>query len=52
MKEAVEEAVEENNGSKNIGVSLDGTWQKRGFSSMNCVVSAKSIESGFMLWIH
>lgn len=29
MKSAVEEAVLENNGSRDIGVALDGSWQKR-----------------------
>ena len=29
-----------------IGVSVDGTWQRRGFSSLNGVVAAISIDSG------
>ena len=29
-----------------IGVSLDGSWQRRGFSSMNGVVTAISIDTG------
>lgn len=30
----------------NIGVSVDGAWTKRGFSSMSCVVTAMSIDNG------
>ena len=29
-----------------IGVSVDGTWQRRGFSSLNGVLVAVSIDSG------
>ena len=29
-----------------IGVSVDGTWQKRGFSSLNRVVADISIDNG------
>ena len=29
-----------------IGVSVDGTWQRRGFSSLNGVVATISIDSG------
>ena len=29
-----------------IGVSVDGTWQRRGFSSLNGVVAVISIDSG------
>lgn len=29
-----------------IGVSVDGTWQRRGFSSLNGVVAALSIDNG------
>ena len=32
--------------SNDVGVSLDGTWLKRGFSSLNGVVVAISITSG------
>ena len=32
--------------SNDVGVSFDGTWQKRGFSSLNGVVAAISITSG------
>ena len=30
----------------NIGVSIDGSWQRRGFSSLNGVVAVLSIEHG------
>ena len=29
-----------------IGVSVDGTWQKRGYVSLNCVVAVISMDSG------
>ena len=32
-----------------IGVSVDGSWQKRGFSSLNGVATALSISSGKIL---
>ena len=33
----------------NTGVSVDGTWQKRGFTSMNGAVAAISMETGRIL---
>ena len=33
----------------NTGVSCDGTWQRRGFSSLNGCVAVLSIESGKVL---
>lgn len=38
MADAVCEAVEKNNGDRDIAVDVDGTWMKRGFSSKNGVV--------------
>ncbi|GFY73230.1 hypothetical protein TNIN_344331 [Trichonephila inaurata madagascariensis] len=35
MKDAVEEAVQENQNIRDIPVAVDETWQKRGYSSMN-----------------
>ena len=40
MSAAIEEAKKE--GATDIGVSVDGTWQMRGFSSLNGVVVAVS----------
>lgn len=40
MKEAVEESVEMNGGSRDLVVALDGSWQKRGHKSLNGVVTA------------
>ena len=31
------------------GISVDGTWPKRGFTSRNCAVAAISIETGRIL---
>ena len=33
-------------GSSNISVSVDGTWQKRGFASLNGVVIAIGVQNG------
>ena len=34
--------VREKEGTTDIGVSVDGTWQRRGFSSLNGIVAAVS----------
>ncbi|GFX15333.1 hypothetical protein TNCV_3302621 [Trichonephila clavipes] len=31
MAEAVREAVDENDGKRDLAVAVDGSWQKRGF---------------------
>lgn len=49
MKEAVEEAVEENDGNRDITAAFDGTWQRRGFSSLNGVTTATSASTGMVL---
>ncbi|GFT80317.1 uncharacterized protein NPIL_582031 [Nephila pilipes] len=46
MAEAVHEAVEENEGGRDIAVAVDGSWQKRGFSSKNGVVTDTSVDTG------
>ncbi|GFX83634.1 uncharacterized protein TNCV_325831 [Trichonephila clavipes] len=45
MNAAVHEAVIANDNS-NIAVAVDGTWHKRGYSSLNGVVCATSVENG------
>ncbi|GFT75906.1 bel12-ag transposon polyprotein [Nephila pilipes] len=45
MAEAVHEAVEENEGGRDIAVAVDGSWQKRGFSSKNGVVTVTSVDT-------
>ncbi|GFW35521.1 hypothetical protein TNCV_3071491 [Trichonephila clavipes] len=42
MVNSVNEAVIENEHNKNIAIALDGTWQKRGHTSKNGVVTATS----------
>ncbi|GFU97207.1 uncharacterized protein TNCV_2537541 [Trichonephila clavipes] len=37
-------------GNKNIAVAVDGTWQKRGYTSLNGVVTVTSIDT-VILWI-
>ncbi|GFX71510.1 uncharacterized protein TNCV_2694981 [Trichonephila clavipes] len=46
MVNSVNEAVIENEHNKNIAIALDGTWQERGHSSKNGVVTATSLNNG------
>ncbi|KAF8773537.1 hypothetical protein HNY73_016192 [Argiope bruennichi] len=46
MIKAVEGAVSLNDNVRDISVALDGTWQKRGHSSMNGVITATSLDTG------
>lgn len=46
MKEAVEKAVQQNDGDRDITCAFDGSWQRRGFSSLNGVMTATSVTSG------
>ncbi|KAL3277938.1 hypothetical protein HHI36_013279 [Cryptolaemus montrouzieri] len=43
--QAVEESVIDNKGSRDVSVSLDGSWQRRGHTSVNGVMTAISGES-------
>ncbi|GFT68875.1 uncharacterized protein NPIL_617801 [Nephila pilipes] len=49
MAEAVHEAIEENEGGRDIAVAVDGSWQKRGFSSKNGVVTVTSVDTGKLI---
>ncbi|GFY16751.1 uncharacterized protein TNCV_2788731 [Trichonephila clavipes] len=46
MAEAVREAVDENDGKRDFAVTVDGSWQKRGFSSKNGLVTVTSVDTG------
>ncbi|GFT14562.1 uncharacterized protein TNCV_593561 [Trichonephila clavipes] len=46
IQNAAKEAICENEGNKNIAVAVDGTWQKRGYTSLNVVVTVTSIDTG------
>ncbi|GFW86216.1 uncharacterized protein TNCV_4779281 [Trichonephila clavipes] len=46
MTEAVREAVVENDGKRDLAVAVDGSWQKRGFSSKNGLVTVTSVDTG------
>ena len=46
MKSAASELANKNGGDSDVSVSVDGTLQKRGFSSLNGVVAAISIDTG------
>ncbi|GFT50312.1 uncharacterized protein TNCV_1024361 [Trichonephila clavipes] len=45
MAEAVREAVDENDGKRDLAVAVDGSWQMRGFSS-NGLVTVTSVDTG------
>lgn len=36
----------ENNGDRDVPIAIDGTWQKRGFKSLNGVVTATRFDNG------
>ncbi len=46
MHEAVEEAVIKNDDDRDLDAALDGTWQKKGHSSLNGVITATSVDTG------
>ncbi|GFT62227.1 uncharacterized protein TNCV_1701191 [Trichonephila clavipes] len=46
MAQAVREAVDENDGKRDFAVAVDGSWQKRGFSSKNGLVTVTSVDTG------
>ena len=46
MKSAAAELVNEDGNVTDVAVSVDGTWQKRVFSSLNGVVTAISVVAG------
>ncbi|GFT43358.1 uncharacterized protein NPIL_178181 [Nephila pilipes] len=51
MQKAAQEAIRKNGNNKNIAVAVDGTWQKRGYSSLNGVVIVSSVETRkVMMW--
>lgn len=45
MEAAIQESIELNENSRDLCIALDGSWQKRGHTSLNGVVSATSIEN-------
>ena len=49
MKQAADEVIEEQDGNHDTMVSVDGTWQRRGHSSHNGIVSAVSVVTGKVL---
>lgn len=46
MKEAVEESVADNDGDRDMTVLFDGSWQRRGHTSFNGIVSAIAGNTG------
>jgi hypothetical protein len=51
MIEAVQEVTKKTE-STDIAVAVDGSWQKRGFSSLNGVVTVTGMETGKVLDVH
>jgi hypothetical protein len=49
MRNAALEAIEENDGSRDIAAAFDGTWQKRGHTSRNGVITVTSFDTGKVL---
>ncbi|GFT35810.1 uncharacterized protein NPIL_422681 [Nephila pilipes] len=49
MRNAVEDTVKNNNSNRDITAAFDGSWQKRGHTSLNGVVSAICLETGKVL---
>lgn len=49
MRNAATEAVEENHGSDEIAAAFDGSWQKRGHTSLNGVITVTSFDTGKVL---
>lgn len=49
MLNATRDAVAHNEDNSDIGAMFDGTWQKRGHSSLNGVITASSIDTGKIL---
>ncbi|GFW55591.1 uncharacterized protein TNCV_119751 [Trichonephila clavipes] len=46
IQNSAKEAICKTEGNKNIAVAVDGTWQKRGYTSLNGVVTVTSIDTG------
>lgn len=51
MTEATQEVIQKT-GSTDLAIAIDGTWQRRGYSSLNGVVAASSIETGKIIDVH
>lgn len=49
MSDAVKEACQESESGVDLAVGVDGSWQKRGFSSLNGVVAVTSVDTGKVL---
>ena len=49
MNNVAAELKQGTQGIVDIGVTADGTWQRRGYTSMNGVVVAMSIDCGKIL---
>lgn len=46
MRQAVEDGVTESNGYRDLTVVCDGSWQRRGHSSLNGIVTAIAANTG------
>lgn len=46
MSLAVSDAIAANDGCRDLSVAIDGSWQKRGHTSLNGILSATSLDNG------
>lgn len=46
METAAKELLDESDGEKNVSVSVDGSWQRRGYSSHNGLTTVCSVKTG------
>lgn len=49
MVASLQQEIIDNDGKTDLAVALDGSWQKRGFKSLNGVVTATSVFNGKVL---
>ncbi|GFY56807.1 uncharacterized protein TNIN_474711 [Trichonephila inaurata madagascariensis] len=52
IQNIAKEVICKNEGNKNIAVAVDGTWQKRSYTSLNGVVTVASIDTGKITYSH
>jgi hypothetical protein len=49
MRKAGRAAVKMNDGNKHVAAAFDGSWQKKGHTSLNRVVTVTSLEIGIVV---
>ncbi|GFU39229.1 uncharacterized protein TNCV_1903131 [Trichonephila clavipes] len=51
IQNAAKEAICESEGNTNIAVAVEGTWQKRGYTSLNGALTVTSIDTGKVIGV-